>query len=217
MSPFYLPILTAVAANSFLNLGFGIRQLVLGRRGETPPVLAPAVAVFLSGFLVWPLFASALAPLSLGYLENLLLLPFSVFVSIAVERALRALSALSAKEDSDQPPGAPAPLPIRPSAALSSQPRSYAHTAYDGLAYVSAFLSLRYSSGLADAALLSLGGAIGYILCAVILNAVRERSDTEPVPVCLRGTPLLLIASGLLSMLAFFLASIAFSATGALS
>ena len=212
MNPIYLFLFAAVAANSFLSFGFGVRQLIAGASTEPAasmpeatvpaawrplPVVAPAVSIFVSGSLAWPLFAYALAPLSLGFLENLLLLPVAVSISLSVEKAVAALKAASPGDSAARPEG-----------------RSFASTAYDGLAYAAAYLSLRYAEGMPDAVFLSAGAAIGFIACSAALNAIRERSDTEPVPRCLRGIPLLLIASGLLSILAAFLSAVAFNALG---
>ena len=188
----FLPFVTAAAANSFLNLGFGIRVLVSTTKSPRSRSLAPAVAIGLAGIFVWPIFNIVLAPLALGYLEQILLVPISVLISTAADRLLR-------------PSSADGVLPHVDSAASS---------AYDGLTYAASFLILRLSSGFLDAVLFALGAVAGYLFCELTLRAIRERSDIEPVPRCLRGAPLMLIAAALMAAIASFLAAAAFNALG---
>ncbi|MFA6507143.1 MAG: hypothetical protein WCT14_13675 [Treponemataceae bacterium] len=192
MNPFFLPFVAAVAANSFLTFGFGLRRLVSAEGGGFPRVFAPALAVIIAGFTVWPVFAFFLAPFSLGYLEMMFLVPFSVLISTVSDKIIRSVSLGTQKQTAD----------------LS------AFSAYDGLTYAAAFMILRLATSFIDALLFASGAAVGYFLCAITLHAIRERSDTEPVPRCLRGIPLMLIASGIIAILASFLASAGFLALG---
>ncbi len=190
MSLLYLPFLTAAAANAFLNFGFGVRTLA-GKTGSPKSrPFAPAAAIGLAGLFVWPVFNVALAPLALGYLEAILLVPLSVLLSAAADRLVRA---------------GPPEEGVRPADAAS---------AYDGLTYAASFLILRLSSGFLDAVLLALGSAAGYLICEISLRAIRDRSDVEPVPRCLRGVPLMLIAAALMAVVSSFLAAAVFRALG---
>jgi hypothetical protein len=193
MSRLFLPFFAAFAANSFLHFGFGVRLLTGGPRPGPLPSLPVALSLFLSGFGVWVLFVYALGPLSLGFFEPFLIFPLAAAICMAVERWYRLFSRLPGDEDSSA---------------------SSARTAYDGLAYIAAFMSLRLASGLFEALLLSLGSVSGYLFCAAILRAVRARADTEPVPRSLRGAPLVLVAAGLLSIISLYLGSITFNAWG---
>lgn len=193
MNAVYLPFVTAAAANAFLNFGFGVRILVSPRgKADYSRSLAPAAAIGLSGLIVWPLFNVVLAPLALGYLESILLVPFAVLVSTTAER----LVGFASKDGKSHDCG------------LS------AVSAYDGLTYAASFFVLRLSAGFLDAFWFSLGAVAGYLVCEVALRAIRERSDIEPVPRFLRGTPLMLIAAALMAVLSSFLAAAAYSALG---
>ncbi len=46
----------------------------------------------------------------------------------------------------------------------------------------------------------SLGTAIGFLIAIVILAGIRERSENNDVPKAFRGTPLVLLASGLMAI-----------------
>lgn len=192
MTPFFLPFISAVAANSFLNFGFGVRRIVSAKGNEAPLVFAPVLAVVIAGFTVWPLFALILAPFSLAYLEMIILVPFSVLISSIADTVIRFF-----------------PLGRR-----SEKPDGSVFSAYDGLTYAAAFMILRLASSFAEALLLASGAAVGYFVCALVLRSIRERSDTEPVPRCLRGVPLMMIASSLIAIVASFIAYAGFTAFG---
>ncbi len=194
MNPVFLPFVGAIAANSYLSFGFGLSRLVSSEPGRPRRALGPALAIMLSCALVWPLFSYALAPSSLGFMEPLLLAPVAVLASIAADAFSRR-------------------MPIGDLEARK-QPDTSAQSAFDGLAYGASYFVLRYASSYAEALLFAAGAASGYLFCDFVLRAVRERSDTEPVPRCLRGTPLMLIASALLAVIASFFAAASFSVWG---
>ncbi len=186
-----LAVTSAFAANAVLQLGLGLRDLVASRKTNTRGPLVPAVAMFASGVLAWPLFAYAIAPLSLGYLERFLLFPFTVLVGVCVEGLFGRL---------------------RP---LGLSPSNSALSAFDGLAFGSAYLCLRYAATAMEAAFVALGASLGYLFCAALLDSIRRRAEVEAVPARLRGAPLILISAGLLALLSLFVASALFAALGA--
>ena len=183
---------SAFAANAVLQFALGLRELIASRKANTRGPLAPAVAMFASCVLAWPLFAYAVAPLSLGFLVPFLLFPFSSLVSVCVEGLFERLRAKAVKGPSN--------------AALGS---------YDGLAFGSAYLCLHYAPTPAAAAAVAFGAALGYLGCALLLDSIRRRSEIEAVPVRLRGAPLILISAGLLALLSIFVSAALFSALGA--
>ena len=46
----------------------------------------------------------------------------------------------------------------------------------------------------------SLGTAIGFLIAIVILAGIRERSENNNVPNAFKGTPMVLVASGLMAI-----------------
>jgi len=187
-----LAVVSAFAANAVLQFGLGLRELVSSRKSNTRGPLAPAVAMFASGVLVWPLFAYALSPLTLGFLEPFLLFPICSLVSVGVEQ-----------------------LFIQNRGKTVTSPSNGALSAFDGLAFGSAYLSLRYASTPIEAVAVSLGASLGFLACALLLDSIRRRAEIEAVPLRLRGAPLILISTGLLALLSAFATLALFSALGA--
>jgi len=187
-----LAVVSAFAANAVLQLGLGLRELVASRKSNTRGLAAPATAMFASGLLAWPLFAYAVAPLSLGVLEPFLLFPLCSLVSVCAERLFQ-----------------------RPLAKTGSGPSNGALSSFDGLAFGSAYLCLRYASNVIEAVVVSLGASIGFVACALLLESIRRRAKIEPVPSSLRGAPLILISASLLALLSGVATAILFSALGA--
>ena len=75
------------------------------------------------------------------------------------------------------------------------------YTAYDGLVPASLLIAFAVAETFADAAILSLFFAVGTMVTMFILNEIRRRSFLELVPQYLRGSPLILISMGLLSLI----------------
>ena len=186
-----LAVTSAFAANAVLQLGLGLRDLVASRKANTRGPLVPAVSMFVSAVLAWPLFSYAIAPLSLGYLESFLLFPFSALIGVCVEGLFARL----------RPTG------------LS--PSNSALSAFDGLAYGSAYLCLRYAATAVEAVFVALGASLGFLFCALLLDSIRRRAEVEAVPERLRGAPLILISAGLLALLSLFGAAALLAALGA--
>jgi len=190
MSVLFLPLLAGIAGNSYLQFGFGIQELLFRKNTSASGDVAPSLAIFLTGLFSWILFNYIVSPLGLGFMEAFLLIPLSISVSVLTERMILKISH---KE-----------IP-----SLSSS-----RSAYDGLAYASAFLTLRLSPSLFAAMAVALGSAFGFLVCGLMFRAVRAHLDTEPIPRCLRGIPSLLIASGLIALIASFSAAAVFAVWG---
>jgi electron transport complex protein RnfA len=86
----------------------------------------------------------------------------------------------------------------------------FAFTAYDGLVPVSLLITLALADTFAGAAVLALFFALGNLMAIIILNEIRRRSSLEWVPRFLRGSPLILISMGLLSLIFASAAGICF-------
>jgi len=190
MNILFLPLLAGIAGNSYLQFGFGIQELLFRKNPSAKGDVSPALAIFLTGLFSWILFNYIVSPLGLGFMEAFLLIPFSIAISVLTEHMVSRISHTEI-------------------ASLST-----ARTAFDGLAYASAFLTLRLSSSLFAAVAVALGSAFGFLVCGIMLRALRSHLDTEPIPRCLRGIPSLLIASGLISLIASFSATAVFAVWG---
>lgn len=74
-------------------------------------------------------------------------------------------------------------------------------TAYDGLVPVSLIITLAVAGNFVCAFILALFFALGNMAAMLILNEIRRKSTLEWVPRFLRGSPLILISMGLLSLI----------------
>lgn len=187
----YVAFFSAVAMNSFLSLGFGLGFFARRIPAGLSEAAVPALSAFVAGIVVYPLAVFALAPFGLGFLENFLLLPAVALACVLVDFAVGRLSGGGRR--------------VGDSAALSG---------FDGIVYASSYMALRLSAGYAEAVAFSAGAALGLFLCAALLAAVRERSEAESIPRCLRGTPLLVLASSLFALCSIFIAASAYAAFG---
>jgi len=76
-----------------------------------------------------------------------------------------------------------------------------AFTAYDGLVPISLIITLAVANNFASAFVAALSFTVGNLVAMLILNEIRRRSTLEKVPHFLRGSPLVLISMGLLSLI----------------
>jgi electron transport complex protein RnfA len=83
-------------------------------------------------------------------------------------------------------------------------------TSYDGLGAAALFITMNAASRFVEAAVLSAGFSLGLLLSLLILREIRRRSRMEAVPRFLRGSPLVLVSMGLLSLVSGALAVIFF-------
>lgn len=63
-----------------------------------------------------------------------------------------------------------------------------------------ALLNIDYNLSFFNALVYSLAVALGYSLAILIFAGIRERVDVAPVPTMLKGSPILFITAGLMSM-----------------
>jgi len=83
-------------------------------------------------------------------------------------------------------------------------------TAYDGLIPASLIITFIAAETFTDAFIIALFFALGNLAAMLTLNEIGRRSTLEWVPKYLRGTPLILISMGLLSLISTFAAGIFF-------
>jgi len=152
--------------------------------------------LFVSVLFLWFFFSFVVPPFWRGFAEYFLFFPLSALVCIGLEfvgeRML--LRRLFPKTN---------PLP-RLRKVFS------AFTAYDGLVPASFMLTFILAGRFADVVVLALFFALGNLAAIVILNEIRRRSTLESVPRYLRGSPLIFISMGLLSLVSASAAGIYF-------
>jgi electron transport complex protein RnfA len=178
----FLGISSGLSLNLILQFGLGIQHIGLDDENRVRSYELPVVQggiLFLAVPLLWFFFVYMVGPLSLGFLEYMLLFPLSVLVCRGLEGAVdyffpRALPAVKAFT----------PL-----------------SAYNGLVPAALMMSLCLASSLAEVVILSLGFCGGLLLAILILKEIQRGSSLEAVPEFLRGLPLMLISMGLLSLI----------------
>jgi electron transport complex protein RnfA len=85
-----------------------------------------------------------------------------------------------------------------------------AFTAYEGLVPASLIITFLVAANFKSALVLTLFFAIGNLVAIIILDEIRRRSTLEWVPHYLKGSPLILISMGLLSLISVSVAGICF-------
>jgi electron transport complex protein RnfA len=179
-----LAVFSSLAMNLLLQCGLGMREAV---REDARLAFLQAGLIFVPAFLLWLFFSYVFFP---GFFTYLLLFPLNALVYAGLERLL--FQAVLKRENREaQAPG------------FSS-----------GLSAAALFLTLHLASGFAEALVLSLGFALGFLLSRLILAEIRRRSEMEAVPRFLRGSPLMLISMSLLSLIFSSAALIFFRALG---
>jgi electron transport complex protein RnfA len=174
-----LGIFAGLAVNLIIHLGLGLGEIGSAQcRFRCRACLQWAV-LFIAVLSLWFFFTYIAAPLSLGFLNYLLIFPLSALVCMGLEAC--AVRLFFKKEKP----------PLLFGAA----------SAYNGLVVSALFLTIQLAASPLEAAVLSLSFAGGALLAAFILCEIKRRASVEKVPPFLRGTPLVLISAGLLSLI----------------
>ena len=190
--------LAALAVFSGLSLNL-LLQFALGTAGaasDTPSAgenkkqlpLFQFGVMFLSVLFLWVFFMHVLSPFWRGFSEYFLFFPLSALACMGFERLGERI----------------APKTVGKKKVFS------ALTAYDGLVLASLVITIALGGNFVDAAVLSLFFVLGNLVAMIILNEIRRKSALEWVPRYIRGSPLILISMGLLSLISAAVAGILF-------
>jgi electron transport complex protein RnfA len=183
-----LGLLSGLSLNLLLQCGIGMGGISAEQEGETFIPCVQIGILFVSVLVLW-LFFFYLFSLP-GFYEYILLFP----LSIAFLCGLELLVSLGT--------GKPVRGLFEPA------------TSYDGLGAAALFITMNTASRFVEAAVLSAGFSLGLLLSLLILKELKRRSQMEAVPRFLRGSPLVLVSMGLLSLVSGASAAIFFRALG---
>jgi electron transport complex protein RnfA len=172
-----LGIFSGLSLNLMVQFALGIGGFTGKARGNKGALIQGTI-MFLSCLILWIFCSLAPLPFMGGLLEYFLLFPLSGLLCLALE-----LPATRLFPDFDPP--------SRMFSAL---------TGYDGLVFLSLLITMRLALSFLEALILSFFFALGCLCVVIILNEIRRRSGLERVLPCLRGSPLLLISMGILSL-----------------
>ncbi|MDR0498073.1 MAG: hypothetical protein LBH42_10700 [Treponema sp.] len=154
--------------------------------------LVQLAILFISVLFLWMFFSYLFPAFLRGFFEYFLFFPFSALFCMGFEFLIEKL--------------VPRVLPNFDRIKKTFS----AFTAYDGLVPTSLILTTYAASTFADAFVLALFFAFGNLTATLILNEIRRRSSLEWIPRYLRGTPLVLVSMGLLSLISASVAGIFF-------
>jgi electron transport complex protein RnfA len=170
-----LMLFASMSLNLLFSFGLGIRELVKRERSSSFRIYYPWVILFVVTFILWIFFRQ----MSFLWFPTLLLVyPLSVFGSLGLETAIFTAF----------PRLGPNPGIFSPGSS------------YNGLSLVSLFLALRFALTLSEAFAVSLSFSGGGLLAFLIVKEIQKRSYWEALPHSLKGTPILFISTGLLSL-----------------
>jgi len=184
-----LAIFSGLSLNLLLQFALGTAGAAGDRpyRGRRELPLFQFGIMFISVLLLWIIFSDILPPSWRGFLEYFLYFPLSALVCAGLELLgervlLRIIPRMQPKFE-------------------GIKKVFSACTAYDGLVLVSLIITLAISGSFAGAFVLSLFFALGNLTAMLVLNEIHRKSTMELVPRFLRGSPLILISMGLLSLI----------------
>jgi len=191
-----LAIFSAISLNLLLQFALGTADVAgdTGHKKNTKREL-PLIQFcifFISTLVLWVFFKYLLPGFWRGFSEYFLFFPLSAIVCMGLELFVER--------------GLPRFFP-----KFSGLKKSFsAITAYDGLIPASLIITFIIAENFTDALVIALSFALGNLAAMLTFNEISRRSALEWVPKYLRGTPLILISMGLLSLISAFAAGIFF-------
>jgi len=179
-----LVFFAALSLNLLVNFALGIKELAQRERAPAALLYYPWIILFVSTLLLWVFFARVLFFVDLDFL---LVFPLSVLGSQELEKFFfRNVTKMEPFSRFD----------------LGENPGMFSvGSSYNGLVAAALFLTLRFALSFTDALLLSFAFSAGGFLAFLIIKEIQKRSFLETIPYGLRGTPILLISMGLLSLI----------------
>ena len=181
-----LAVLSGLSLNLLLQFAIGATGVAGDTRDRGAVPFFQFGIMFLAVIVLWVFFAVILPPLWTGFVEYFLFFPLSALVCMGFERLTEKI------------------LP-------KFGPRVFhALTGYDGLVPISLLITFTLAGDFGRACTLAFFFALGNLTAMLIVSEIRRKSTMERVPVFLRGSPLVLISMGLLSLITGAAAGICF-------
>jgi electron transport complex protein RnfA len=171
-------VFSAFCLNLFLCFGIGIRELVSRERSPAFHIYYPWGILFVVTSALW-LFFEWVFSFADWFPGFLLIYPLSLFSGLGLETALFKL------------------FP-----RLGENPGVYRiGSSYNGFSLAALFLTMQLALTFAEALLFSLAFSGGAFIAYLIIKEIQKRSFWEAIPHSLRGSPILLVSMGLLSLI----------------
>ncbi|MDR1178248.1 MAG: hypothetical protein LBK64_05425 [Spirochaetaceae bacterium] len=185
---FSLALFAALSSNLVFQFGLDLASLGRAKSPAAGFFAFRALVLFCSVMTVWIVVFYLAVPLAAGFMGNVLILPLAVLTHCLYGTVLKRFF----------PPG---------------DGSGEDHT-QSGLSLVASYLTLTLASSLAEAVVLALGFSLGLLFSLLTIREIEKRSTLEAVPPCLRGSPLLLISIGFLSLIFSSAAALLLGAIG---
>jgi electron transport complex protein RnfA len=174
--PLMLIIFSAFTMNLTLQCALGLKGAdIHGNCRKT--TLIRLLIIFISVILLWVLFSKILGSFSSGTLIFVLLFPVSYMVYSGLEYLVFCYLVKKNTEDE----------------SLINFP--------EGITAVAAFICINIAGGFLEVLVLSFGFMVGILLVILIIMEIKKRAELEAVPRFMRGTPLILVTMGMLSLI----------------
>ena len=159
--------------------------------------------LFFSVVFLWVLFRLVLPDFIRGFSEIFLYFPFSALVCAGFELLFDKL--------------VPRAFPLSYDKLTGKKKVFSAVTAYEGLVPASIMITSIAAGSFIDTLVMALFFTLGNLMAMLVINEIRRRSTLEWIPKYLRGSPLILITMGLLSLIFASAAGICFNILEALA
>jgi electron transport complex protein RnfA len=189
-------IFAALACNLILHFGLGIQALAAKKEHEGVGRtfcgihLFQGGLIFLAILILWGVFTYLLGPLRLGFFRFILIFPLSAPLCAGLEALLKRFL----PREWDWPP------------AFGTI------SVYEGMVPTALFISLHTATNVSEAAVLAFSFVLGILFPTIVLEEIRRRAGFEAVPRFLRGSPLVLISLGIMSLVFTSVAALFFNA-----
>ena len=191
-----LAIFSGLSLNLLLQFALGVAYKSGDAQrktdGESKLPLIQLGILFVSVFFLWIFFNNILPAFWNGFSELFLYFPLSSLVCMGFELLGEQI------------------IPRFFPKSKGIKKNYSAFTAYDGLVPASLMITSVAAWNFGAAFVLALFFAVGNLAAILILNEIRRRSALEWIPRFLRGSPLILVSMGLLSVIFASAAGICF-------
>jgi electron transport complex protein RnfA len=174
-----LAVFAALSLNLLIDLGIGIRDFKQEPYRLFRFIFFQWFSLVVSVAGLWALFTYILTPLSLGFFEYFLLFPLAATLGSFWNFLFIHLFSRENPEE-----------------------RAFSIScAHSGMVTSALLITIRMAGSIPGLLALTFGFSLGFLAALYILRAIMERSLEENVPHILRGTPLLLVSLGLISLI----------------
>jgi electron transport complex protein RnfA len=174
-----LAVFSGLSLNLLINLGIGIQDFKQEPYRLFRFIFFQWFSLVVSVMVLWSFFTYIFTPLSLGFFEYFLFFPFAATLGSFWNFLFARLFPREKSEERVF--------------SMSS--------AHNGMVTGALLITIRLAGSFSGALALVLGFSLGFLAAIFILRAILDRSLEETVPPPLCGTPLLLISTGLISLI----------------